>query len=124
MFPFFPPSHVHFHFYRLWRAKRLFMFAAKGERFPEQDFRTRINPWLETELSEREGSDGCWEGTGCWHPVFPARADDCWLWAAVAAKFIASVVTVDFAGSRFIVYEQCIESGIFTGVEKKEDTRL
>ena len=32
------------------------------------------------------------EGIGCWHPVFPARADDVQLWAAVGTKFICRVI--------------------------------
>ena len=28
------------------------------------------------------------EGIGCWHPVFPATADDVNLWAAVGTKFV------------------------------------
>lgn len=32
------------------------------------------------------------EGIGCWHPVFPASADDVRLWAAIGTKFIRRAV--------------------------------
>jgi hypothetical protein len=32
------------------------------------------------------------EGIGCWHPVFPATADDVNLWAAIGSKFVRRAV--------------------------------
>lgn len=44
-----------------------------------------------------------WEGIGCWHPVFPARADDIALNAALAVKFIESFLNGD-GEDRFETY--------------------
>jgi hypothetical protein len=32
------------------------------------------------------------EGIGCWHPVFPATADDIQLWSAIGAKFVRRAI--------------------------------
>jgi len=103
-------------------GKRLFLFAARSAAFPESAFHEEIRPWLDQELAERDGLEPNWEGTGCWHPVFPARADDCWLWASIAIKFITAVAHKEFAGSRFAVYEQRTEDGAIVSIDRRQDS--
>lgn len=67
-------------------ARRMFVFAAKGTKFPSVEFREEISPWLSMEQDEMRGEELPWEGIGCYHPVFPARCDDIWLWASIALK--------------------------------------
>ncbi|ASG73920.1 TPA: ThiF family adenylyltransferase [Salmonella enterica subsp. enterica serovar Paratyphi B] len=73
-----------------WRAEGLFAYAANETTFPAIDAtnRFRNSPSPEIDLD-----DARIEGVGCWHPVFPARADDVQLWAAISTKFICRVVS-------------------------------
>lgn len=73
-----------------WRAEGLFAYAASETIFPVIDATThfRNSPSPEIDLN-----DARVEGVGCWHPVFPARADDVHLWAAISTKFICRVVS-------------------------------
>ena len=73
-----------------WRAEGLFAFAAHETIFPVVDAISHFNnsPSPEIDLT-----DARIEGVGCWHPVFPARADDVNLWAAIGTKFICRVVS-------------------------------
>jgi hypothetical protein len=74
-------------------AKRLFMFTARGERFPAEEFAAQVNPWLLAEREEFSGTELPWEGTGCWHPVFPARASDFGMFAAAALRRLESAAS-------------------------------
>jgi len=73
-----------------WRAEGLFAFAASETTFPVKDASSRFNASASPDIEMDEARI---EGTGCWHPVFPARADDVQLWAAVGTKFICRVVS-------------------------------
>jgi len=73
-----------------WRAEGLFAYSANETTFPAIDaithFRSSPSPAIDL-------NDARIEGVGCWHPVFPARADDVNLWAAISTKFICRVVS-------------------------------
>lgn len=73
-----------------WRAEGLFAYAASETTFPAIDASSRFK---EFSLPDIDFGDARIEGIGCWHPVFPARADDVQLWAAVGTKFICRVVS-------------------------------
>lgn len=73
-----------------WRAEGLFAFAASETTFPVTDASSRFDASASPEIKIDESRI---EGIGCWHPVFPARADDVQLWAAVGTKFICRVVS-------------------------------
>lgn len=99
------------------RAKRLFIFGVRSETFPTSDFRARVDPWLRREIDELEGGpDFPREGVGCWHPVFPARADDIWLLASVAVKALVPFLEQDIPEILFKVYEQVEDGETFSGV--------
>lgn len=98
-------------------AKRLFVFGVRSETFPVGDFRARVDPWLRREMEELEGGpEFPREGIGCWHPVFPARADDIWLLASVAVKALVPFLEQDIQEVLFNVYEQVEDGGTFSGV--------
>lgn len=109
-----------------YRARRLWCFNASGQRFPHAAFRVRIAPWLERERTEYGGLRFPREGIGCWHPVFPARADDVWLLASAGVKQIEEEVVEGSQGSReggleqcgLVVFEQDIAGGAFIGVRR------
>jgi hypothetical protein len=99
------------------RAKRLFVFGVRSETFPISDFRSRLDPWLMLEMEEMSvAPEFPREGVGCWHPVFPARADDIWLLAAAAVKALVPYLKQDVQDILFKVYEQVEDGETFSGV--------
>ncbi|NEO26393.1 MAG: hypothetical protein F6K03_05700 [Kamptonema sp. SIO4C4] len=69
-------------------ARRLYLFIARETTFPAQEFHAAIAPWLHRDRQEVDDDQFPWEGIGCWHPVFPARADDVWTLAGIAVREI------------------------------------
>ena len=100
------------------KAVRLFVFGAKGYRFPHSEFIECLRPWIEREREEHKDMVLPREGIGCYHPVFPARADDIWLMASAAVKSIEGHVGQMSTYPVFDVFEQMIEKGRFQGVRK------
>lgn len=98
-------------------AKRLFCFVAAGTRFPSGAYRKTIQPWLEREQREAGGVELVREGAGCWHPVFPARADDIWLLAAASVKYLDHIFRSPILRTTLTVFEQEAEEG-FSGLTR------
>lgn len=104
-------------------SRRLYCFAARGERFPHEEFEEQIAPWLRRDIEEWSGQEFRREGVGCWHPVFPARADDIWLLASVAVKHLAARVASPPSQPELAVFEQTIVNGAFEGVHRADRER-
>lgn len=102
------------------KACRLFVFAAQGAGFPHAVFMNMLTPWLQKELKKCEGLKLPREGIGCWHPVFPARADDIWLMSSVAVKCIATWVDNPPGTPCLNIFEQEQKEGQYIGVRKVE----
>lgn len=79
-------------------AKRLFLFCARGPTFPISEYAATVDPWLLRERDEIAGQEMPWEGTGCWHPVFPARASDFAMLAGVALRQIEACMHTSEGG--------------------------
>jgi hypothetical protein len=97
-------------------AHRLFVFIAQGSAFPHEVFRQLIQPWLERERQEFSGQAYPWAGIGCWHPVFPARADDIWLLTSLALKSIESTLKIPSLRTQLAVFETESDDSGFIGV--------
>lgn len=97
-------------------ARRLLCFSATGGVFPSHEFWTQAGPWLRQEHEELRRTALPREGLGCWHPVFPARADDVALAAAIAVKALVRVSATRPA-SRLDVYEREEHDDCFRGVK-------
>lgn len=104
-------------------ARRLYCFAAYGNTFPNTVFREAVAPWLAKDMEERAGEPLPREGIGCWHPVFPARADDVWLMVSVAVKHLIHRVSALPSEPELAVFEQQLEDGLFVGVRRAETTK-
>lgn len=100
------------------QARRLFCFAAVGDHFPQLEFRTKIRPWLEKELTESKGQAFPREGIGCWHIVFPARSDDIGLLAASGVKWIEEAMKTPPTTPTLVVFEQIVTNNSFQGVQR------
>lgn len=96
-------------------ARRFFFFAARALTFPGNAFARHINPWLLYERAETSGSPMRWEGTGCWHPVFPARASDFAVYAGLALREIERAASAHEVLT-FRVLEQHVDNLGSTGI--------
>jgi molybdopterin/thiamine biosynthesis adenylyltransferase len=104
-------------------AKILYCFAAYADRFPQSTFTTSLGEYASiASLPDRDATVGesPRDGIGCWHPVFPARADDITLMASVAVKYIDTIISSDSAAMGMAVFQQQSEGGLFTGVKRVE----
>lgn len=97
-------------------ARRLFCFVAECSEFPEATFRLALVPWLRKEREELGDAELPREGIGCWHPVFPARADDVSLMASIAVKYIDEMLESNPLTNGLTVFEQRLDGTHFTGV--------
>lgn len=100
-------------------ARRLMCFSATGSRFPAEAFRRMSDGWIRREHQELRKADLPREGIGCWHPVFPGRADDVLLQATVAMKSLEKAVLRP-AAARLEAYEQDGDPDGFRGVNRVE----
>ncbi len=100
-------------------ARRLYCYAAYGNAFSQDVFRQQIRPWLAKDIGEQSDKEMPREGIGCWHPVFPARADDVWLLASVAIKQLERVILSALSEPALVVFEQFQdENKFFSGVRQ------
>jgi len=73
--------------------------------------------WLEREREELRHTPLPREGIGCWHPIFPARADDVWLAASLALKSLEQA-TGTAPVMRLDVFEREEDQDGFQGVRR------
>jgi hypothetical protein len=100
-------------------ASKAFVFTYKGVNFPVHEYSQRIEPYLEN-IDEVDGLPN--DGIGCWHPTFPARADDVWLLMSACVKYLLNSIEHPMGSEtcKFVVFEQVLEDGNFIGVKKIE----
>jgi hypothetical protein len=87
-------------------ARRVYCFSSWGRCFPAARCRQLFEPRREREGGEYSGEEPPRPGIGCWHPVFPARADDIWLAAAILVKYLDRILASGAAGPTLAVFEQ------------------
>ena len=97
-------------------ARRVYVFRAKGARFPHEEFNASMEPWLRRELSEHRDAEIPREGIGCWHILFPARVDEVWMMAAAAVRMLEEMMLSPASGATLAVMEQVFENGRFSGL--------
>ncbi|WP_378942667.1 HesA/MoeB/ThiF family protein [Mesorhizobium sp. ANAO-SY3R2] len=72
-----------------WGAKEFFCFSVSEAAFPAVDALDRFASNM-TFKPHMEAANR--EGIGCWHPVFPASADDIQLWGAIGSKYVRTAI--------------------------------
>lgn len=87
-------------------AKRGYIFIAKGKFFPNSIFQNMMQKWLQKDKDEFGNIQLPRTGTGCWHPAFPARADDIWLFTSAFLKYFENNLNIDTGSVKFAVFEQ------------------
>ena len=98
------------------RARRLFLYADGQPNSVSTTFREKMQPWLQLDLADQQGQSFPRESVGCWHPLFPARADDVWLMTATAVKLIEAYLIEASQLPTLTIVEQAEREGRFTGI--------
>jgi hypothetical protein len=70
-------------------ASRAYVFSQAGARFDADAFFRLISPWIS---EEEKSANPVREGIGCWHPLFPARADEIALLSSSSVSLIAGTL--------------------------------
>jgi len=91
-------------------AQHLYLFAARGSRFPADAFRAAFAPWLAADAPDIDAMT--WEGTGCWNPIFPARADDIGAFAALASRHLDALLEAPLPEPELRVFERADDGTI------------
>lgn len=100
-------------------ARRVFCYMAHFHSDIDSDFDRYMENWMEKEqVAYQEVEELPRDGLGCWHPLFPARADDVWMLTAVAVKVLESYVVNEEKSTSFSVFEQTYVDGVFSGISK------
>lgn len=96
-------------------ANKLFFFCQRGNDDFEINFKTILRPFLETEINSTKNIDFPREGLGCWHPLFPARADDVFLMGGVAVKLTEDFLNGRLEKNLYVIEQKSSENG-FSGL--------
>jgi molybdopterin/thiamine biosynthesis adenylyltransferase len=101
-------------------ARSLFVFMARGRRFPAEELFACMDPSSTTTAAVEER----WEGPGCWSPLFPARMDQIALMAAVVAERVQALFDRPLERSSFEVFRRRSgPDGLLEGLELERDPR-
>jgi len=103
-------------------AKRLYVLVSQRSKFPRVFFQSRVEQWLKKDLYENNGKELPRSGgIGCWHPAFPARGDEMWLWASTALKYFAGYTESEFKCTKVAIFEQVQIGNFFGGIRLAEE---
>jgi hypothetical protein len=91
-------------------ADHLFLFRSRADKFPVKEMRLSLSPWLQIERETIQASPFPREHTGCWHAVFPARADDLLVAAAAAIKIVEASMSLRAGESELVVLKKISEN--------------
>jgi len=100
------------------RAKRLFYFSASSHIFPLVAFAEQIKSWLDDERKVLDKEGLPLPGIGCWHPIFPAGAEDIWIMTAIGAKLLMRDIENPPTKPSLVVFEQDSNKGIFNEIRE------
>ena len=99
------------------KARRAFTYVAHGNTFPADDFASKLDPWLRSEMDGYD-EELPRDGTGCWHALMPARIDDIWMMTGAVVKTIESAIAAPPREPTLVVFEQQYENGVFIGLRR------
>lgn len=89
---------------------RVFLYRSSAETFPVEDIKLQLKPWLSEEREKMKDTESPREYTGCWHAIFPARADQVMLASIACLDFVIKNLENERA-SDLIVLERETASG-------------
>lgn len=97
-------------------ARRVYAFSAYGLRFPLETYFSNVAPWIAKDRAENLSAPMRMEGTGCWHPVFPATADEMTLMVSAALKQVIAAIGSNSTEPKLSVFERNSLGKDFLGV--------
>jgi len=98
-------------------AKRLFCYVSRNNNKDiEEDFRSKITPWIFLEKEENHSLILPRDGIGCWHPIFPSRLDDIGMMLGAVTKPIEQLLKSNSISNLIIVEKTFNPDNIFSGL--------
>lgn len=67
-------------------AERIYIYVAPGWSFSATQFKNLLDPLVQQDYDAHPGFELPQEDAGCWHPHFPARANDIWFMSSLAVR--------------------------------------
>lgn len=101
-------------------AKRIYMYLTKGAHPTTSDFSRLCEPYFQLDREDCDIGELPRDGIGCWHPLFPARADDMWLAAATSIKVLEAFCMDAEHSTLTAILENKDVGGIFAGYQPVE----
>ena len=103
-------------------AKRLYINIQKTGQPCFNGFLNFVQPYFQKDADDCDLDALPRDGIGCWHPLFPARADDMWLAACTTVKALESFMERVAEENVSLIYATHDEDKLFAGlqlIEKK-----
>ncbi|MCS6105072.1 ThiF family adenylyltransferase [Clostridium botulinum] len=97
-------------------AKRLYLYSSIAKDFKVINFLNKLRPFAMRDLNDFKEEPLPREGIGCWHPVFPAKANEIALMASISINYIEEVIKMNSFNDNFRVYETIYNNGVFSGI--------
>jgi len=101
-------------------AKRLYINIQKKGLPCFEDFLNFVEPYFQKDSADCDLDALPRDGIGCWHPLFPARADDIWLAACTTVKVLESFIEHSMEKGISLIYETKNEDELFSGLRLVE----
>ncbi len=101
-------------------AKRVYMYLSKASHPTTKSFIALCEPYSQLDREECDLSELPRDGIGCWHPLFPARADDMWLAACTSLKTLETFFADTEHKTFTAIFENQKVGGIFAGYQPVE----
>lgn len=98
-------------------AKRLYINAQRTNLPCFEDFLNFVKPYFQKDSDDCNLDTLPRDGIGCWHPLFPARADDMWFAACTTVKVLESFVECSTQKDISLIYAVQNEDGLFAGLQ-------
>ena len=101
-------------------AKRVYMYLSKTSHPTTKSFIELCESYSQLDRDECNLGDLPRDGIGCWHPLFPARADDMWMAACTSLKTLETFFADTEHKTLATIFESKKVGGIFAGYQPVE----
>ena len=92
-----------------YEANRLYSYICRSFPFPVANFFDSVSRWIQDDIKNLTDEKIVFDYTGCWHPVFPAKANDIWSVACLAYAALEYYVQNDIEKNVFLVHKKAHE---------------
>ena len=98
-------------------AKRLYTNIQKSNQPCFEGFLSFVKPYFQKDADDCDLDALPHDEIGCWHPLFPARADDMWLAACTTVKVLESFMEHTAEEAISLIYAAHDEDKLFAGLQ-------